>query len=250
MKPNKNLGIRVLLLVTISVCAGLVKGQQEVLMDQEELALMKEEVTQRLQKHYIRNSGADNPDSVPFAARMRSFYASAQRRAEDLDGFAEWLRAQIGLSKEDISALSQAIAARNSQPTGIDAIANRSEALKVRMQQISHSAEAIEIGNELNLLQDEADQLWAAHFESMLSTLSRNGRRSLDDYLNREIAPHMSHIRVDYAGLYAEMAALLPQIKQLQSHGLMKVPSSRESDASSSPDHRVPGPFVTSSNTD
>lgn len=225
-------------------------AQSEARMNAAELTRMREEVTERLQRYYIRHKGTDEPHAIPFAARMRSFFSSVQRYADDKNALTGWLGTKMHLSADDNRALAESIATGNAEPAGISEIGDQSNALQARMRQITDAAEAVEIGRKLNALRDDADALWSTHFEALLSQLSRDGRRSLEEYLHREIVPRMTYRRVDYAGLYAELAASLPQIKQLQAHGELTLSIPGQERVLQSPAGGRPEPFVGSTNVD
>src|SRR5688572_29321663 len=71
-------------------------------MNEEELARMEAEVTQRLERHYVRHKGAREPQRIPFAERMRSFLSrAAEGGARDPQGPAGWLAARMTLSDDD-----------------------------------------------------------------------------------------------------------------------------------------------------
>jgi hypothetical protein len=220
----------------------------EQTMKTEELTRMKEEVIQRLQRHYVQHKGAQEPHSIPFPARMRSFFSAATRSADDRGSLAKWLDARMPLSESDNRALVEAIAAARFEPANIAPVYADSRALKQQLTETEDAATGIEIGRKLNSLQDDADALYTAHFERILSGVSSQGRRSLDEYVYREIVPRMSYTRVDHAGLYADMAALLPQIKELQAHGLLTV--QHRDQRQESEHHGSAGAFVGVSKTE
>lgn len=245
MKSTRG-GIWLLPLLAAATWSNAIQGEQT--MKAEELTRMKEEVTQRLKSHYVQHKGAQEPHSIPFPARMRSFFSAATRHADDRESLAKWLGARMPLSDSDKRALVEAITTADFEPANIKTVYASSYALTQQLTQTENATTAIEIGRKLSDLEDEADALYTAQFERILSQVSSDGRRSLDEYVYREIVPRMSYTRVDHAGLYADMAALLPQIKKLQAHGLLTV-QPRDLENESEPPVS-PGPFVGRSNAD
>jgi hypothetical protein len=193
-------------------------------MNEEELARMEAEVTQRLQRHYVRHKGVQEPQRIPFPERIRSFFRrAAEGGARDHDGIAGWLTARMTLSDDDRDALSNAISTGDAVPANVRAVYASSSALRERLTETEDVATVMDIARKLDGLQDEAEALYTVHFETILSQLSADCRRSLDEYVLREIVPRTSYTRVDHVGLYADFAALLPQIKELQAHGRLIV---------------------------
>ena len=135
----------------------------------------------------------------------------------------------------------------NAPPAGLDALAEQTRGISQALAVTTDSGELIRLAGELNNIEERSDALWQAHCESMLSELSSNARRSLDEYLHRAIAPGMTYVRTDYVGLYSEAAQLLPQIRMLERAGLARVPVPDNSAAEASTDATG---FVGHSNTD
>jgi hypothetical protein len=189
-------------------------------MNEEELARMEAEVTQRLQRHYVRHKGAQEPQRIPLPERMRSFFSlAAEGSARDPEGPAGWLAARMTLSDGDRHAMIDAIRKGDTVPANVQAVYASTYALTRRLTETEDVATVMGIARRLDSLQGEAEALYTAHFESVLAPMSADGRRSFDEYVAREIVPQTSCSRTNHAALYADMIELLPQIKELQAHG-------------------------------
>ncbi|MGH8185937.1 MAG: hypothetical protein ACREUC_05195 [Steroidobacteraceae bacterium] len=197
--------------------------QDGISMRTDELAALKVSVNDRLQKHYIRQRGAEDPASIPYSSKMNVFFDMARRRGPDPTAIARWLEERLALSKSDAEQLTSAILVED-PPQALRSVTQQVRLLQTQLAQLTDPSGAIEIGRQQSALQDEATAVWAAHVEAQLAPLSREGRRTVDEYVNREVAPKMTHVRVDYAALYSEVVQLLPQIKRLQAAGLLEVP--------------------------
>jgi hypothetical protein len=159
MKSTRS-GIWLLSLLAAATWPTTSSGEQT--MKAEELTRMKEEVTQRLQRHYVRHKGAQEPHGIPFVARMRSFFAAAGRHAADREALVNWLAARMILSESDQHALIQAISTADIEPQEVKAVHASSLALQQQMTKVEDAATAIDIGRKLNGLEDEAEALYAA----------------------------------------------------------------------------------------
>lgn len=68
-------------------------------MKTEELMNVRAQVSERLQKHHTRVKGAEQPDAIPFAAKMRAFISSWQPQRLGQEALAAALRERINWQK-------------------------------------------------------------------------------------------------------------------------------------------------------
>lgn len=182
-------------------------GRQEIILTPE--------IAQRIARHHVQISGRTNPESIPLASLLTSFASRVQRAAS----IPEELHRRLPLlDASDQRALADIISlVTPGNVIGLDRPQQRMAALMSTVEATGDPAELVRRGQELDDLQQEIDDLTARYYESALSRLSQNGRRTLNEYLYREIAPGMSIMRTDYGALYREFAQLTPQIKALKS---------------------------------
>jgi hypothetical protein len=203
-------------------------------MDAEERTVLRQNINQRLQKHYVRSRGAEQPTSISFAGRMGIFFSSVPVH-KGAQAYAESLRTKVHLSADDAGALASAVFAAPSAPAEIDDIGVRTRQLHAELGNVTNPGEAVDIGRKLNAIAVESDAAWTAHYETILLCLSVDGRRTLDEYVAREIVPQMTQLRIDYAALYADAETLLPQMAALQA--AESATESHEVDSERSLDH-------------
>jgi hypothetical protein len=176
--------------------------------------ILTPEIAQRIARHHVQISGRTNPQSIPLASLLTSF-ASRVRRAASLP--EELHRRLPLLGPSDQRALAEIVSlVAQGNVIGLDRPQQRMTALISKVEGTGDPAELVRRGQELDDLQREIDDLAARYYESALSRLTRDGRRTFTEYLYREIAPSMSIMRTEYAALYRELAQLTPQLKALK----------------------------------
>lgn len=186
-------------------------------MNQQEQLELRRHIDERLQQHHVQIKGAEQPHAIPFAALMESFFRAYGYEQDDA-GLIRSLRLHMPLDERDATTLAREIRAKGPS-TESEELSARARDLSSALAQTSDAAEASRLGREMNKVQQESESIRENRYRAALDKLSVVGRRSVEEYLSRDVAPRITHIRVDYEGLYAEAARLLPEIKRLEPYG-------------------------------